>query len=307
MSTLWHYQTYGLHVASTRELPELNAASPADAPVDVWVEDAAPLGAPKETSESGRAVTLRGSPEPSQDVYLYWTEIGTLRVTGGHRIHVHAHPGVNPSTIRLPLLGVAFGVLLHQRRLLTLHASAVSIGGVAAAFVGWKGAGKSTLAAALQARGHALLTDDVLALQPDAWTVHPAFPQIKLREESAAAIGADSLDRLAPALDKYALRDPDVFCATSAPLEAIFVLTVADRTGARRLSGRHALMNVMAQTYAPRFLGTNGTGPDVFAWCNALAQTVPVVELHRPRDLRRLEESTACVETWIERSVLAPA
>ena len=307
MSTFWHYQAYGLHIASTRELPELNAASHADAPVDVRVEDAAPLGAPEVDSESGRAVTLRGSPDPSQDVYLYWTEIGTLRVTGGNRIRVHAHLDVPPSTLRLPLLGVAFGVLLHQRRLLTLHASAVSIGGIAAAFVGWKGAGKSTIAAALQTRGHALLTDDVLALQPDEWTVRPAFPQIKLREASADAVGAGSLDRLAPAVEKYALRNPDAFCTAAAPLGAIFVLTVADQIGARRLNGRHTLMNVMAQTYAPRFLGSDGTGPEVFAWCNALAQTIPVVELHRPRDLQRLGESAACVETWIERSALTPA
>jgi hypothetical protein len=47
-----------------------------------------------------------------------------------------------------------------------LHASAVEIGGRAAVFAGTSGTGKSTMAAALGARGHRYLADDFVGLDP---------------------------------------------------------------------------------------------------------------------------------------------
>ena len=62
------------------------------------------------------------------------------------------------------LLGPVLGILLRLRGVTCLHASAVAFGEKAVAFVGSEGAGKSTTAAALARRGHAVLSDDVVAL-----------------------------------------------------------------------------------------------------------------------------------------------
>src|SRR5262249_24053304 len=117
------------------------------------------------------------------DAYLFWHQLGKFRVRGGMEVTIDALPGIDDALIRLPLLGTVLAVLLHQRGLLTLHASAVEINGQAAAFIGTKGAGKSTIAAMLHARGHRLIADDIVAMDltdPQKPLLLPGFPQFKL-------------------------------------------------------------------------------------------------------------------------------
>lgn len=298
-------RAYGLHLSSELALPELFERSGAPASDDVRIVLSSLPGAPDFGPGPGRKIILQGDPTPSDDVYLHWPKVCTLRVQDGTRIEVCPHPDVSPDTLRLPLLGVGMGVLLHQRGLCTLHASAVSIHDCAAAFVGWKGAGKSTMAAILQRREHALLTDDVLALDPDTWVTHPAFPQIKLLPEAADAVGVGqwNLDRLSPDVAKLVLRDHDTFATDAQPLGALFVLGEGDLS-CERLDTRDAFLALLSQTYAPRFLGSEGTGTQVMQWCTTLSKTVPVFHLRRPYDLRRVEDSATLVEATMREGTL---
>jgi hypothetical protein len=101
-------------------------------------------------------------------------------------------PHVDEHVLRLYLLGPALGVLLQQRGLLVLHASAVAIGERVVAFVGESGWGKSTTAAALERRGHTVVADDVCALHlrgSEDPLVFPAIPRLKLDAAPALARG----------------------------------------------------------------------------------------------------------------------
>ncbi len=88
------------------------------------------------------------------------------------------------------LLGPVLGFVLRLRGVIALHASGVAIGGHAAAFLGPPGAGKSTTAAALAGRGHAVLADDVIALTPapGAYLAQPGYPRLRLWSESLDAL-----------------------------------------------------------------------------------------------------------------------
>ena len=74
-----------------------------------------------------------------------------------------------------------------------LHASAVCLDGRAVAFLGRSGAGKTTLATRLLARGARLLTDDVLALTADGTTVWAH------RGGAVARIDAETVRGMTPA------------------------------------------------------------------------------------------------------------
>ncbi len=82
-------------------------------------------------------------------------------ITAGRTIIVDQRPRGDAAAVRLFLLGTVFALLCHQRMVLPIHASCVSIDGTAVAFAGDTMAGKSVLAAMLIREGHTLLADDV--------------------------------------------------------------------------------------------------------------------------------------------------
>jgi len=87
--------------------------------------------------------------------------------------------------------GSVFGILLHQREEIVLHASAVRVNGRAILFCGASGAGKSTLAAVLAQRGLPLITDDVCAI-----TLSPAGAPMVHSDGLHLKLWAQAIERL---------------------------------------------------------------------------------------------------------------
>jgi hypothetical protein len=118
------------------------------------------------------------------------------------------------------LTGPILGFVLRRRGQVSLHASAVQAGNGALILAGPHGAGKSTIAAALAARGCALVTDDVLHVRKTAagWVAEPFASGLKLWPDAAALVfgPAVSLPRLTPTWDKRSL-GVDWFGVTAAP------------------------------------------------------------------------------------------
>jgi hypothetical protein len=92
-----------------------------------------------------------------------------------------------------PLFGQALPLVATLQGLELFHASAAVINGHAVGFVGPSGAGKTSLAAHLTARGAALLTDDVLSLECREDRVL-AYPGVRM-----ANVAREQLDSLSPA------------------------------------------------------------------------------------------------------------
>jgi len=104
-------------------------------------------------------------------------------------------------TLRHLLLDQVVPRMLGQAGRLVLHASAVQTpDGNCLLFVGDSGRGKSTLAAALQARGCTLLTDDCLMLSRHAGALHaiPSYAGVRLKEDSAECLLGDQFTAIAP-------------------------------------------------------------------------------------------------------------
>ncbi len=94
--------------------------------------------------------------------------------------------------------GWALPYAFLQQGLMPLHATTVDVGGQVVAIGGRSGAGKSTTALALAARGHALLTDDstVVDLRDDGPWVLPFWRRVHLYPETADALGLAPVDAM---------------------------------------------------------------------------------------------------------------
>ncbi len=195
------YFVFGLTLRSNGPIPELSLTTRADAVADVHVHlNLSPLGtrilpSDPETltytspyqDESGNSMlriwSIAGGKfcrldyadgtqfwldRDGTEVWATWRENSTIEDTATY------------------LLGPVLGRLLRLRGVTCLHASAVAFGEQAVAIVGPAGAGKSTTAAALALRGHAILSDDVVALaeRDRSFYVHSAYPYLCLWPES---------------------------------------------------------------------------------------------------------------------------
>jgi hypothetical protein len=206
--------------------------------------------------------------------------------------------------LRLSILGPVFALLLHQRGQFVLHASAVESAGGAVVFAGRSGWGKSTLAAALHARGCGMLSDDVTAISLGAGhpTVLPGFPQFKLWPEVVISLGEapESLPRLHPSFEKRARRVTRGFSQAFLPLRRIYVLAGGLAPTIELLKPHEALLELVRHWYGSRFddrlLQTDGAAVSHLHQCGVLANRVPVYRLRRPRPGQVLFDLASLVE-----------
>ena len=229
--------------------------------------------------------------------HLIWPECGQFLVQSGCLIQYRPADGRTEAALHAPLLGVVLGVLLAQRGVFTLHASAVTMNGEAIGFLGEKGAGKSTTAAALMVRGHTLLTDDVLAISTTGTvtpTAFPAFPRMKLWPDAIAANGHQvaPLPYVTPESEKRIL-PADRFARSSAPLTQIYLLENGPEVRATRISEQAAFRDILPHVYAARFLGKDAGEAAHFKALQQIVMSVPVYRLERPQSLNRLDDLAA--------------
>jgi hypothetical protein len=192
------------------------------------------------------------------------------------------------------LLGPVLGLLLRLRGVTCLHASAISIGNCALAFVGAPGAGKSTTAAAFAQRGFAVVSDDVVALverNGGGVFIHPAYPYLCLWPDSVAMVcGSDKiLPSLSPGWQKRLLSLPNnhlKFEEKAVPLGAIFFL--GERSSepsapfSEHLTTNESLLALIVNSYATNLLDKNMRASE-FALFGRMIRSVPMrcLRLHQ--------------------------
>jgi hypothetical protein len=250
---------------------------------------------------SGSRVSINCLQANAQEVHLFWDEVGMMLVRNGREIIVDAIPDIELDKLRIFLLGIALAVLLHQRGLLILHASAVAINGGIVAFIGDKGWGKSTTTAALHQQGHSMVTDDLLVLdmnQPAAPIVFPGFPQLKLFPDSASAVGhaPATLRQLYSTATKYARRITDGFTQTPLPLDRIYVLGVGSVHAIEPIHGQSAFTELVRHSFVAKILQATDTAQAHFQHCAELARYTPVYQLQRQPSLQDLPVIVQLIE-----------
>lgn len=299
-----YYNAYNLGIRSALPLPELQASAEAVADVSIrfghlsW----APPSEATESEDLYAEVSVHGA-------HFFWKQLGKFLVRGGREIIIDPRPGVENHLLRLPVLGTLLAVLLHQRGFFVLHASAIAIDGQAVIFVGNKGRGKSTMAAALYGRGHQLLSDDIVALSVDHQglpVVLPGFPHFKLYPEAVISCLGDDPNRLpeiAEGFEKRARRVSERFAEKAVPLNSIYALGGGPVSKLKLLGSQDAVLLLIANSYMARFgkqILHGAEASEHLRKCSTITTQVLSYKLERPHAMALLPLIAGLVEENIE-------
>lgn len=300
-----HYRLFGLSAVSNNPIPGLVSSVIAHTDLNIYLGQAPPTenGFEKLTFVSSIITT---SGKPAFETYkcdigwhlVYESGLEFWFDDGGTRIWVLWPEQLTVNDVSPYLLGPVLGLVLRHRGVISLHASAVELNGRAALFLGDPGAGKSTTAAAMARRGHALMSDDIVPLTEcgDSVVAIPSYPSIWLWPDSAETLyGVErKLDRVSATYLKRQVflgQEDHAFQESALPLAAIFIL--ARRSSDARapfiteLSPREGLMALISNSYATRALDT-GRRVAEFEFLTRVAGSVPIRRLCAHSDARLL-------------------
>ena len=286
------YRAHGLSWQLPLACPEWRPA-PVNSPPDVFVRYGPVPPAPPSALAAGplRQVT-------PEDARFGLPDVARLLVRGGNDILIDRREETDDERVRLLLLGTGTALLLHQRGLLPLHASAILTPAGAVLFMGHSGAGKSTLLNEFLRRGYPMLAEDLAAVRWDAagvaW-VEPGVQVTKLWADSAAALGQPTagLARVRPELEKFVVPvGGAALVDTAAPLAALYVLSAHNELTIlleeRRDAGKlNALIDHTRQKLVVKRMGLHGAH---FQRAAAVANQARIVYVQRPEGVFRLAE-----------------
>ncbi|WP_198152676.1 hypothetical protein [Tsuneonella dongtanensis] len=185
---------------------------------------------------------------------------------------------------RIFLWGTVYGAVAWLNGCFPLHASAIVSNGRAIAFTADSGGGKSTLAAALAARGFPHLCDDtlVLAMAGDRLVGVPDRKPLKLWADAARFIGADTGDQILGLPGKFygkAARSADV----AAPLTDLIVLVPGEKVAFVEAEAAAAKLKAFTEAmYRPAIAVVRGDEQVHGAWLFELLRSVRVWRFERP-------------------------
>ncbi len=223
------------------------------------------------------------------------------------RIVARPSPTLPADTLRHLLIDQVLPLVASRRGHLSLHASAVHIRGIGTiGFVGEAGRGKSTLAAALAARGARIVTDDCLAIDVGERppVAVPGYPGLRLFPGAAATalLGAIRSSRVAHYSTKQRIdRGAATFHPQRSPLRALFLLSPRSSAGAaaaiRRCRASLRLMGLLRYAYVLDVEDRRDLAV-VFAGLSKVAASVPVMRLRVRNGSRHLSAAAALIQEF---------
>lgn len=303
------YHVYGSVLDSQIPFPDLPPA-PEGGDAPRWrIQLAAKLPAIADAEELGRE-TLYADVQAAlfrhrDGLRVIVDDTGSFDVLSDGRILAHPLVDSAEDFVRAHLVGRVIATAMFHDGLLPLHASAVLTREGVVAFLGPKGVGKSTLAAALVQAGAPLVTDDTLPVDlssvPMAW---PGVHTLRVHEDARAALLMDhtadeSRERkrnVKPIAEQLRVTSPQ-------PLAACFLLSPSEDPARKAALVKTPYAPVVAAAALTAHVKTGRMlGPTAAATmldrAARLVHLVPVHQLSAVRNLARLPQVTGEILEW---------
>lgn len=261
-----------------------------------------PHGEPVAVWRSRADNPFHGTLHRHHDRYLFWAsdagryeiapEAGWIRVDGD----------AEPLRRELRLFGIPAALCALYAGDLSIHASAVEIGGKALLLGGPSMHGKTTLAAGLAAAGHRLLAEDTVRCAIGAVpALYPGPAAVRLRPDVAQHVRLPGAHRGSGAPD--AGRQPMIFDAPqrgdgrAVPLRGVVLLRRGDEVGMQPLDGADAARDVFSLSFR---LPTDESRRACFARVVDLTARVAAYDLRRPLSMAALPEVIEHLERLVD-------
>lgn len=294
---MFSYRVSGLAVASEVDLPGLIPGDPDRAPEVTIRRDQVPmeLDEPLATGPTWQRTERR--------FLVRVPDVARFLLEDGRSITFEAEDGAGLQDVAVFLSGSVFGMLLHQRNHIVLHAGAVLVGGKAVLFCGPSGAGKSTLAAALGERGYPLVADDQCAIDADAPggpRIHPDGRQLRLWERSIRELGLGARQgaSMRNRLRKFYV-DPVVANEAPVTVGAVYLLEEIrdnDQPEIDRPNIVDATRLLTANAYRPMLIDKLGQQQVYFQGGTTIAATAGIFRLRRHFTFEAMAATVAMLE-----------
>jgi hypothetical protein len=280
-SGVFFYRAYGLIIESQLVCPDLVPVS--DTTPDVVVS----YGNVPDQLENIQVAGWKFQANADQ-VLIKTDRIASILVSQGKRVVIEPKAGAGEDDVRALLLGWGMGALLHQRNVLPLHGSAISVGDECVTFCAPSGTGKSSMATLFVKRGYRLLDDNIVAIDylDGAYMVHPGSPVIKLPDDVLQKPDYSFVTPgpFLPALRKYPMRIRQDYSSHPQLLKKIYILTrgEAKAHALMPLAGRIEFDYLMKNVFCLRFLQGMDKLSHQFRTLESIAARTPVMEVRLP-------------------------
>jgi hypothetical protein len=293
---MYYYQAFQLPVLSELKFPELLSTSKPPC-----IDSAVTIKWGKVDAEGLPSATACGLYYQAKEAELWLNipNVARFLIKNGSEIIIHPTETIDETSLRVFVLGSCMGALLMQRNLFLLHGNAIKIGDSGVAFVGQSGAGKSTLSAAFFKQGYPILADDICAINTKG-EITPSFPQIKLWQDAALALGIEtsSLRKIRPSIEKFGVPLSDQFHKDPLPLKVIYILCShnKDEFCFETIDGVQKLKPIKNNTYRQLYAKGLKKEKIYFLQSANIANHTHIVRILRPSEGFKLNELTDLIK-----------
>ncbi len=233
---------------------------------------------------------------PDGDAYRLWIEgLGWFWIQPEAGV-VEIPEGPDAVHCEERLWGIPSALVAVRHGVIPIHAAAVQLGDAAVVMAAPGRFGKTTLATAMGAAGHRVLTEDVCAigLSPvPAVLPGPAVVRVRPDTFEALGIGAGQVALHEPTRVHLAIAPELRGTGDPVPVRAVVFLDVGDEIGFTRVDATTALPMLWNLTTK---LPTDEDRTRCFEALADLASSVPVWHLRRPLRYDRLPDVIAAIE-----------